>query len=210
MLSILTNNAFQRPKITSVTCETQIADRDQSARLTQARVKHAVLEPGETLEVVAELQPVSKPGDRPAESGNRFIEPQKIIVELMIPKSVPPGKYSATIGSATDDFRGEVITRRHLANPTDFNQLQSFLRLQLALRRSDLVLRFNPPTSGVAIDGAELPNLPGGVLDILADDTTGKVSALQDSLVSRKRTDWVVEGLQTVRFEVVKQKEFYE
>lgn len=209
MLNILANNAFQRPRITAVTCETEIADRDQSARLLLARVEHPILEPGETLKVIAELQPVNRPGARPNETGNRFVERQKIAVELPIPKSIPPGKYTATIGSAIDDFRGEVTTRRHLANPTDFNQLQAFLRLQLSLRRNDLVLRFNAPTSGVAIDGAELPNLPGGVLDILADDTTGKISSLQDSLVSRKRTDWVVEGLQTVRFEVVKEKEFY-
>lgn len=206
LLSVLANNPYRRPRVKSVTCSTEMADRDQSARLVRVRVPRPILEAGETLTVVATLQPMARPRgpeqDPPKE--------ERVTIELKLPEDLPPGKYSATLASSGDDFRGELALRRHLANPSDFEQLRRFLQMQLALKRTDLVLRFNLPTAGVAIEGTEFAALPASVQDILSEDTSGRTSPLPDSLVERKATTWVIEGLQQVRFEVVKDKEFYE
>ena len=82
--------------------------------------------------------------------------------------------------------------------------------LQIAIRRTDLVLRFSRPDLGVAVDGTELPNLPGAVADILSKDGLRQLSPLKSSVVVRKPTSWVIEGAKAIRFQVVKDKEFFE
>lgn len=205
LLGVLGNNPYHRPRIKSVTCVTEIADRDQSARIVRAKAIHPILEAGETLKVAVTIQPMARRGW----AERTQPEEEKIAMELKLPDDLEPGSYSATIGSANDDFRMELAAKRHLTNPTDFAQLYKFIKLQLALRRTDMVLRYNLPSKGVAVDGTELPDLPAAAFDILNENSSGEATTFQDSLVERKSTDWVIEGFQPVRFEVVKKKSFY-
>lgn len=213
LLIALSNNPFERPKIKSLSCRTEMLDGRRSARLHRAEAEHEALEPGETLRVRAYLEPyrggepfLAEP--RPAAAAEAG--PLRVVeLGLKLPESMAPGKYTATIGDAGMDLRAELTNRPHLLAPKDFRELYEFLSLQLSGKRTELTLRVDGSGDGVAIDGVELPSLPGGVADLLASDRGAVVSPLRTSLVARVPTDWCVEGATQVRFEVVKEKKFF-
>lgn len=205
LLMALANNPFHRPKITGLTCKTRLSEGRASARLIRASVEQPIRAAGDDLSVTAWLQPY-RPGQLPGD-----VTPlESVTIKLKLPADLEPGKYSAHLGDAISDLRLELQNRPHLANPTDFSELYEFLSMQLALRRTNLVLRFDSPKTGVAIGGTELPSLPGGVADRLADETSGQVTTLRSSTTARATTSWSLEGSQLVRFEVVKEKRFLE
>lgn len=129
-----------------------------------------------------------------------------VTLRLPLPQTLEPGRYSATVADAMSDLRADVMNRSHLLQPSDYEGLLDFLKMQLAVRRTDLAMRFDPPRPGLAIEGTELPNLPAGVSEILAQDASRRSQPIQSSLVARAATPWVVEGQVPIRFEVVKEK----
>lgn len=203
LLSILSNNNVHRPRILRLRCTTELDDRQRGAEIYQARVEPRELEAGQTLKVYVALKPHQPAG----KTGPVALE--EVAVNLPLPANLKPGRYSAMIGDSLSDLRNELRARPHLATPTDFNQLYDFLKLQLAMRQTDLVVRLNLPEIGVAVDGGELPGIPGGIADTLARDGTRRVLPVAASLVQKQKTDWALEGMQTVSFEVVERRGFY-
>ena len=60
--------------------------------------------------------------------------------------------------------------------------------------------------AGVALAGKSLPNLPPSMVHILGNSRKTGAQPMGDALVSRQNTDWVVQGAETVRFTVTKNK----
>jgi hypothetical protein len=204
LLTILSSNPWHRPRIVRVECATEVSDQRRSAEIVGALAHRTTLEPGDTLHVDVLLRPYAVRGVASVESLVRAP------LKLRVPESMRPGKYVAMIGDGMNDFRNELANRRHLGTPTNFAQLYEFLKMQLALRHTEIVVRVNVNEPGVAIDGAELPNLPTVTAELLGRDTARRVTPVGASLVARAPTDWTVEGVFTLEFEVVKQREFYE
>lgn len=202
LLQILSTNQFERPVIESVECSIEMTDNRVSATIKEARPANPIVEPGETLQVVVDLEPF-QPGTQPAPI-------EQLCFEVPIPVDLKPGQYTASVADSSTDLVLEIRNRRHLLAPKSFTQLFDFLRQQLEVRNDQVVLRLNVPGMGVALDGTELPDLPSAYVDIFASDPTQTVTPVQSSIVQRQRTQWVIEGNSTVRFEVVKQKEFYQ
>ena len=205
LLTALSNNPFRQIHVTSISSNSELINRRSSADVIAAWAVHPVLEAGETLEVIARLQPYQR-GQGSEPQAAKVVERR---MSLQLPNDLPPGKYSARIGDAPTDFRAVLSDRPHLQQPRDFQQLYRFLAAQLDLRRTDLVLRFTPPALGVAVNGTELPNLPAGIVDILSRDDSRKVTPLKSSVVARLATEWAIEDSQRVQFEVVKEKRFF-
>lgn len=206
LLTILSSNAFHRPRIVRVECSTDLVEQRRSAEIVGAVVKTPVLEPGETLVVEA----IVRQHQLESNFGPAGDQKVRIPIQLKLPDSMRPGRYTATIGDAMSDFRNELIVRRHLAAPTTFAQLYELLKLQSKLRYTDIVLRINGTEPGLAIDGSELSGLPAVASEILARDTTRSVTPVVGSTSARSRSDWAIDGAQTVQFEIVKQRDFYE
>jgi hypothetical protein len=203
LLSILANNNVHRPRITRLRCTTELEGRQRGAEIYQARVEPREPVPGQTLKVHVALKP-HQPADKAGP-----VALQEVVVNLPLPAHLKPGRYTAMVSDSLSDLRNELRARPHLATPTDFGQLYDFLKLQLAMRQTDLVVRVGLPEMGVAVDGGELPGLPGGIVDTLARDPSRRVLPVAASLVQRQKTEWALEGMQAVPFEVVERRGFY-
>jgi hypothetical protein len=84
------------------------------------------------------------------------------------------------------------------------------LKVQTAAKRTNLIARLPVPGSGVAMDGKAMPNLPPSMVAILGGSRKSGAQTMSRSVVSRRPTDWVVLGSESVRVVVTKNKKLVE
>ena len=61
-----------------------------------------------------------------------------------------------------------------------------------------------PISAGVAIGGKTLPNLPPSMVQILSSSKRTNTQTLYSALVARSSTNYVIQGSDTLRFQVTK------
>ena len=127
-------------------------------------------------------------------------------VELKLPPDLPEGSYTATVCDDLAATRGRLRDNPLLSNPQNLEQLFESLRVQAATRRTHLVVRVPLPAVGVAVEGKSLPNLPPSMVQMLGSNRRAGSQTMSGALVSRRETEWVVQGSESVKFNVVKDK----
>jgi hypothetical protein len=190
----LSSNPFKTLRLKSVECTTEIQPERRTADLEASELVSDTLSPGETLKAWVTLRPFK---------GAR----RRIALELKLPSDMPEGSYTASIGDDLNNARMELRDNPQLANPQNLDHLLEMLRLQLSAKRTNLVLRV--PLSGgagVAINGKTLPNLPPSMVQILSSSKRTNAQTIHAALVARTGTSWVVQGTDTLRFQVTKNK----
>src|SRR5262249_1163819 len=91
-----------------------------------------------------------------------------------------------------------------LSSPTTVQQVLEGLRVQTAAKRTNLVLRVPVGPHGVANAGQVLPDLPGSMVKILTGSRRTGAQTMSRELVGKQKTEWVIQGSETLRFEVRK------
>src|SRR6185369_3287064 len=132
---------------------------------------------------------------------------QRVTLALKLPADLPDGNYSALIGDELNNVRAELRDNPQLGTPQSLDNAFKNLRLQLAAKRTNLVMRL-PITggAGVAIAGKALPNLPPSMVQILSSSKRTDTQTLNTALVARSSTNFVIQGADTVRFQVTRSK----
>jgi hypothetical protein len=193
VVNILARNSFQSVKIKRIDCRTRIKPGRRTAEIEAVELSSDTYEPGETVKATVFLRPYK---------GVR----QRVPVSLKLPVDLPEGSYTATL---CDDLRNAHQTLRDnptLNNPADLERVFESVRVQTGVRRSNLVLRLPVADSGVALNGKPLPHLPPSMVQLLGKGRRTGAQPLSDALVSRRPTDWVIQGSESVRFTVVRHK----
>jgi hypothetical protein len=195
VLNQLTFNNFTQVRINRIECTTDIETGRRTADIDAVELDTEVLAPGETLKGVVFLRPYK---------GAR----QRLPVTLALPADMPEGNYTATISDGPAGARQAIRDNPNLANPLNVESLFAAVQVMTAARRTDLVVRVPLGGTGVALEGATLPNLPPSMVQILGNSRRTGAQTVNGAVVSRHATDWVVQGSDTVRFTVAKQKRF--
>ena len=68
------------------------------------------------------------------------------------------------------------------------------------------IISLQADSVGVALDGKAMPNLPPSMVQILGNTRRTGAQAMGGALVSRQRTEWVIQGYESARFTVTKNK----
>jgi hypothetical protein len=193
VISQLTRNSFEPVRLERIECRTQVRPGRRTAEIESVELTSDAYEPGETVKATVFLRPYK---------GVR----QRVPVSLKLPNDLPEGPYTATIG---DDLHNARLTLRSdptLNNPSDLDQVFEAVRVQTNVRRTNLVMRLPLPHAGVAVGGKTLPNLPPSMVQILGNSRRTGAQTINSALVARQPTAWVIQGSETVRFQVVKHK----
>jgi hypothetical protein len=194
MLQQLNGNSFESLRFKSIDCTTEVETGRRTADIDSSELENDTLAPGETLKAWVTLRPFK---------GERV----RIPFELKLPADLPEGSYSALIGDDLNNARMDLRDNPHLANPQTVENQFKMIRLQLNAKRTNLVLRVPiNGASGVAINGKTLPNLPPSMVQILSSSKRTSSQTLYSALVVRASTDYVVQGADTLRFQVTKNK----
>ncbi len=63
---------------------------------------------------------------------------------------------------------------------------------------------------GVALENQSLPNLPPSMVQILGSGRRTGAQSMSGAVVSRQATNWVIQGSESVRFAVSKNKKLFD
>jgi hypothetical protein len=193
VVNLLSYNSYKPVRIKRIDCETHILPGRRTADIEAVELNSETYAPGDTVKATVFIRPYK---------GLR----QRLPIALQLPADLPEGPYVAHVCDDLANARHELRDSPNLSNPQSLNQVFEALKVQTAVKRTSLVLRVPINAVGVALDGRSLPNLPPSMVHILGGSRRTGAQAMGGALVSRQATEWVVQGTESVRFNVTKNK----
>jgi hypothetical protein len=194
MLQQLTNNSFESVRFKSVECSTTILPGRRTADIESSELDSETYAPGDTVKAIVTL--------RSFKGGK-----QRVTLEVKLPADMPEGSYTALIGDDTNNARAELRDQPHLAMPTNIEHQMQMLRLQLSAKRTTLAMRVPIYAgAGVAVNGKALTNLPPSMVQLLSSNRRTNAQTIMTSLTARSGTGYVIQGADSLRFQVTKHK----
>ena len=193
VVNMLNFNSFTPVRIEKIECETTILLGRRTADIETVEVDSDVYAPGETLKASVFLRPYKG-------------LPEKTRVSLKLPADLPEGSYTAQICDDLTSARAELRDHPYLNNPRSIEQVFDSLAVQTRAKRTNLVVRVPINQVGVAVGGKSLPNLPPSMVQIIGATRRTGAQPIAGALVSRQQTEWVVQGSESIRFTVAKNK----
>jgi hypothetical protein len=189
--NLLVRNPMAPVRIESIDCEVDIEPGRKVATIESVRLLSDTIEPGKELKAFVTLKPFK--GERE-------------VVELVvpIPADFPEGIHEALFCDMTGSIRRRFRNEPPLAEPRDLAGFMKTLRMQTGPKRSEIFAHVATPGRGLAVQGQELPNLPGSVRAVFASKKEVPAQPLRSDLITVAPTTWVVEGAQALRFTVAK------
>ncbi len=191
VVQMLTYNPYQPLRIKRISCETRIFPGRRTAEIESMQIDSETYAPGETVKGAVFVRPFK---------GN----PQRVPVALQLPADLPEGHYTVTACDDPYNARATIRGDPNLNNPQTVEQVLEALHVHMRAKRTNLVLRIPIDASGVAVSGKSLPNLPPSMVHILANSKRTGAQTMSGALVSRKPTDWVIQGTEAVSIKVSK------
>jgi len=195
VISQLTFHSYEPVRINRIDCVTEIEPGRRTAEIEAVEVEADTYAPGETLKAVVFLRPYK---------GLR----ERVPVTLELPSDLPEGSYIATVGDDLANARQLVRDNPNLSNPQNLDHVFEGLKVLTSVKRTNLVVRLPLGGTGVALEGKSLPNLPPSMVQIFGSSRRTGSQTMNGSVVSRRATDWVVQGSDTIRFTVAKNKQY--
>jgi hypothetical protein len=187
-------NPYEPVRIERIECTTRLTAGRRSADIEAVQLDSDTYVPGETVRGSVYLRPFKGPR-------------QRVPVELTLPADLPEGTYTATICDGLTGGRLDVAQHPYLSNPQNLDQLFEAARVLTATKRTQVVVRLPVPArGGVAVRGQALPDLPPSMVHILGQTRRTGAQPLPHVLVARHETDWVLQGSETVKIVVTKNK----
>ncbi|MBL8794990.1 MAG: SpoIVB peptidase S55 [Planctomycetia bacterium] len=193
VIHMLNFNSFGPVRIEKVECETTILAGRRTADIEAVEVDSDVYAPGETLKASVFMRPYKG-------------LPEKTRIAIKLPADLPEGTYTAQICDDLTNARAELRDHPYLNNPQNLEQVFASLAVQTRAKRTNLVVRVPISGVGVAVGGQALPNLPPSMVQIIGATRRSGAQTITGALVARHPTDWVVQGSESIRFTVAKNK----
>jgi len=197
IVNLLMYNSYKPIRISRIECDTHIRSGRRTAEIEAIELGSDTYSPGDTLNATVFLRPYKELR-------------QRLPVTLKLPADLPEGDYSAVVCDDLTNARFEMRDNPNLSNPRELDQVFEALRVQTEAKRTNLVVRVPVNAIGVALDGKSLPNLPPSMVQILGNSRRTGAQPMGGALVSRQTTPWVVQGSESVRFTVTKNKKLLE
>ena len=191
VVNLLTRNPMAPVRIESIDCEVEITSGRKIAEIESVRLASKRVEPGEPLRVAVTLEPFK--GERSA-----------VEATLPLPADLAEGKYELTVCDMSGTINRRFRNAPQLRDPRDLDGLLEAIRMQTVAKRKAFYLHVPLPDRGLAVLGQALPNLPGSVRAVFGNSRQTDEPAIRSDLAATVESDWVVEGSQSISFEVVR------
>lgn len=192
-VNLLTFNPYKSIRMERIECETHILPGRQTAEIEAIELDSETYSPGETVKATVYLLPYK---------GAR----QRLPLTLQLPADLPEGSYSVLVCDDLTNVRRQMRDDPNLSSPQNLDQVFEALKVQTSAQRTHLVMRIPLDGVGVALDGNSLPDLPPSMVQILGSTRKTGAQTMAGALVSRQKTNWVIQGSDSARFSVTKNK----
>jgi hypothetical protein len=191
MINIVARNPMAHVRVESIDCDVELAPGRTVAAIESVRLASDRLEPGQTLEAFVTIKP---------HKGERQVVPLKIA----LPPELPEGNYDLAVCDASNSLRRRLRNEPGLSEPRDAAALLAFLRLQTSPKRTTVYAHVPLPERGVSVNGQPLPNLPSSARAVFSSARQTADAPVRADLVQSAETGFVIEGIASLRFAVVK------
>jgi hypothetical protein len=192
-VSLLTQNPCRPLRINRIECETTIHAGRRSADIEAVELASEVYAPGDTLRAKVFVRPYKG-------------QLQAVRVAMKLPEDLPEGRYTATLCDDLSSVRQDIRDNPSLNNPQNIDQIVDMVRTQLSAKRGNLVVRVPLGATGVSLGGKDMPQLPASMVKILGNSRRTGSQTISSALTSRRATDWIIQGQESVSFRVVKDR----
>ncbi|MGZ3471304.1 MAG: SpoIVB peptidase S55 domain-containing protein [Isosphaeraceae bacterium] len=189
--NLLVRNPMAPVRIEAIDCEVEIEPGRKVAVIESVRLLSDTIEPGKELKAFVTLKPYK--GDR-----------ETVEMLMAIPDDFPEGGYEVVFNDVAASLRRRFRNDPPLAEPRDLAGFMKTIRMQTEPKRTAIYVHVPTPERGLAVQGQELPNLPGSVRAAFASKKESPAQPIRSDLITIGQTSWVVEGSQTLRFTVAK------
>jgi hypothetical protein len=193
VVEMLTYNTYRQVPIKKIECTTRIVGGRKTADIEAVELDSETVCPGEELKATVFVKPYKGLA-------------QRIPVKLKLPADLPEGNYTATVSDDLANARQEIRDNPHLSNPQNIDDVMKALKVQVSAKRTSLTIRVPTGAVGVALNGKALPNLPPSMVEVMGNTKRTGAQTVGGALVARHATQWVVQGSESVRFTVSKNK----
>ncbi len=193
LTQLLTNNNLGKVRIEKIESTTEIVPGRRTAEIDAVESDSETYSPGDTVKASVCIRPYK---------GTR----QRLEVSVKLPADLPDGPYTAFIGDELNNARQQLRDNPHLNFPTTVDNLMQAVSIVASARRSTLVIRVPTQDVGVALGDFALPDLPPSMVQILGTGRRTGAQTISGSVVGRTETQWVLQGADSFRFTVSKNK----
>jgi hypothetical protein len=193
--AMLDNPLGERVVPKRIDVEMTVQPGSLAASLVGFRLDGQLYRPGETITGVATIRPLRK-------------DPQKLAVKFQLPEDIADGTYELTVCNAVESMRAEQREMPQRFAPRTTEQLLRAIQHVVSGRSDELYLRLPlPGRGGLAIEHAEMPDLPASRAQILSQANVPDTRSFQRSLVQTIKTHYLIDGSSSATFTVRREPE---
>jgi hypothetical protein len=147
-LALLMNNPFRAAEVKDLRFDVRLMPKNIASYLWSVEIANSRIKPGDTIRAEVVVESFLK-------------EKRKYQVGLEVPENLAPGKYNLLFLGVHEyeNFLRKSVPYRYLA--TNYQTLVDSLNEVLNVNRTKLYCLLVLPPSGIALERAELPGLPG-------------------------------------------------
>jgi hypothetical protein len=189
-VALLMNNPYSKVKIKSFDFDVRVSEKNVLAGIWSVELSQSKVKPGDSLGVDVVLE--------------RFLkQKQKYTFNFIIPKDTPAGIYPLIVcgGYDYEEFLKKATPFRFV--PENLDTLVGAINDVLAINRDELHCMLIFPGGGVALENAELPELPATKALVLGDATrAAKMQVFPGWLERKVRTGFVLVDQQVMNVTV--------
>lgn len=156
-LTVIMNNPYDRCDITSLDIELKILDKTAVSHIWSLDVSDATVKPGQTITITTTLE--------------SYLTGRKSYKRTMtIPKDIQPGNYKIIAGGVNDYTEFVINSAPYKYTPQNLPNLINIVNEVGNIKRNNLYIFFPLPPGGIALENAELPELPLSKAMLLSSD----------------------------------------
>jgi hypothetical protein len=169
-LSLIMNNPYSRPAISSLDFEIKILPQAAVSHIWSFDISNTTVKPGKTITASITLESYL--------AGHKNYK-----TSLTIPDNIPPGQYKLMLSGINDYmlFTTKAAPYRYI--PENLPGLISIINSVANTKRNNLHMVLILPDGGIAIESAELPQLPLSKTLLLNDQ--------KRSMMTKPATQWL-------------------
>ncbi len=163
-VTLVMNNPYDRPRISSLDFEIQILPKTAVSRIWSFEVSKTTVKPGQTIAADITLESYL--------ASNKTYK-----TEITIPQNIAPGEY-ALIASGNADYRQfSAALAPHRYEPENMPDLINIINDIANTKRNNLYITLTLPAGGITIEKSELPQLPLTKTLLLNDEKRSAAAA---------------------------------
>ncbi|MBU1260666.1 MAG: hypothetical protein KKE31_04405 [Planctomycetes bacterium] len=146
-ISLVMNNPYDRPQISSLDFEIKILPKTAVSRIWNFEVSDTTVKPGRTITAKITLESYL--------ASNKTYK-----TEIKIPQNIPPGEYSLIASGAADYRQFSTALAPYRYEPENMPDLIKIINDIANTKRNNLYITLMLPADGITIEKSELPQLP--------------------------------------------------